>query len=395
MQPLRRRSRLVPVLLTILSGCTSLPDAEDAGWFAPPVGAGAGDAGSHLDPIAVATFDPRADASSKLDASPGVDASVHPSADAAAQLEASTTAAAHPEAGSDASSASNPGPTACSGKPGVKRGKSNQMLTAGGAQRSFIYYAPKGLDPNVPVPLVILPHGTNMSGQGMYDITQYAALADREKFVAIFPDGIDGPGSFAPWNVGSGVCGLGAVVAASGNDQAFVDEMIKFAEQDQCIDARHIFMTGFSMGGYFSHETACVSSKIAAIGPHSAGTHDLSKCPGKPKPAILFHFTSDSLIDYECGTAARDQWVKRNGCSATSPDVTQVKGGKCSYYKGCSAGAQVAFCSFDPPSWDDDGLPSGHGWSGGSKAGAESFGAISNTESASELGWAFFKKYAW
>jgi polyhydroxybutyrate depolymerase len=245
------------------------------------------------------------------------------------------------------------------------------------------------------VPLVIIPHGTNMSGQGMFDITQYAQIAEREKFVAIFPDGIDGPGSLVPWNVGSGVCGLGSLVAGSGNDQAFVDELIKFAEQDQCIDARHIFMTGFSMGGYFSHETACVSAKVAAIAPHSGGTHDLSRCPGKPRPAIMFHFTSDSLIDYACGTGARDQWVKRNGCSKASPDVVPVKGGKCEYYKGCAAGAQVALCSFDPPSSGDDGLPSGHGWSGGSKAGAESFAAITNSENASELGWAFFKKYAW
>jgi len=74
--------------------------------------------------------------------------------------------------------------------------------------------------------------------------------------------------------------------------------------------------------------------------------------------------------------------------------VVAVKGGKCEYYKGCTAG-QLAFCAFDPPSVFDDGLPSGHGWSGGSKDGAESFGAITNSESATELGWAFFKKYAW
>jgi polyhydroxybutyrate depolymerase len=373
--------------LTVLFACAELSEEDDAGELFPQLEAGAGDTGASIDPLAVPDAMPSADAAVQPDASTSSDAASNgdatPGSDAA--LDDAT-------AGSDAGDGSA---AACSGKPGAKRGKSNQTLTAGGARRSFIYYAPKNLDPNLPVPLVIVPHGTNMSGQGMFDITQYAALADREKFVVIFPDGIDGPGSLAPWNVGSGVCGLGAFVVGAGNDQAFVDAMIEFAEQDQCIDARHVFMTGFSMGGYFANETACVSSKIAAIGPHSAGTHDLSRCSAKLKPAILFHFTSDSLIDYECGTGARDQWVKRNGCSAASPDVVPVKGGKCEYYKGCSAGAQVAFCAFDPPAWLDDGIPSGHGWSGGAKLGAESFGAISNTESASELGWAFFKKYAW
>jgi polyhydroxybutyrate depolymerase len=384
-------SRLVSACLLVCTACASLPeDDDDAGSLLPP--RGSSDSGQSHQPVTIPEAGAGFDAATLGDG--GSVFPVSPRADASADAFSPgnpADATAPDAAPSDAAIA---GPSACSGKPGAKRGRSNQMLTAAGARRSFIYYAPQNLDPNQPVPLVIVPHGTNMSGQGMYDITGYSAIADREQFVAIFPDGIDGPGSLFPWNVGSGVCGLGAVVGTSGDDQAFLDELIEFAEQDQCIDARHIFMTGFSMGGYFSHETSCVSSKVAAIGPHSGGTHDLSRCPGKPKPTIIFHFTSDSLIDYACGVDARDQLIKRNGCSAAGPDVTPVKGGKCEYYKGCSAG-QLAFCSFDPPSFLDDGLPSGHGWSGGSKDGAESFGAISNSESASELGWAFFKKYAW
>jgi polyhydroxybutyrate depolymerase len=286
----------------------------------------------------------------------------------------------------------------CTGKPGAKRGKSSQTMMAGGLQRSFIYYAPMGLDPNKPVPLVIIPHGTNMSGEGMFDNTQYAVVADREKFVAIFPDGEDGPGSLTPWNVGDPVCGLGAVVEAQGNDQAFMDELIKFANADQCIDNDHIFMTGFSMGGYFSNENGCVNSKIRAVAPHSGGTHDLSSCPNKHKPVMVFHFKTDQLIDYSCGTDARDRWIQRNGCQATNPDVVPVKGGTCEYFKGCPADGQVAMCSFDDPNPDNsEAFPAGHAWSGGMKGGMsmQDFAVITGTESATELGWAFFKKYAW
>jgi polyhydroxybutyrate depolymerase len=280
----------------------------------------------------------------------------------------------------------------CTGKPGMRKGRSEQMLMAGGASRSFIYYAPQGLDPNAPVPLVIAPHGTNMSGAGMFDLTNYKAIADREKFIVIFPDGEDGPGSLVPWNVGQGVCGLGAVVAADGNDLAFMDELIKFAQADQCIDEQHIFMSGFSMGGYFSNENGCMNPKIRAVGPHSGGTHDFSKCVNKRKPVIVFHYKGDSLIDYSCGVGAKDNWVKLNGCMPANPDIVKVKNGQCEYYKGCPADGQVALCSFDG---GDSALPPGHCWSGGKDQGDNAFAACPDGEDAAELGWAFFKKYAW
>jgi polyhydroxybutyrate depolymerase len=285
-----------------------------------------------------------------------------------------------------------PSAAACTGKPGMRRGKSNQKMMAGGASRSFIYYAPEGLDANKPAPLVIVPHGTNMSGAGMYDLTEYAKLADREKFVVIFPDGIDGPGSLTPWNVGEGVCGLGAVVGTSNNDLAFVDELIKFAQADQCIDEQHIFMTGFSMGGYFSNENGCMNPKIRAVAPHSGGSHDLAKCANKHKPVLIMHYPGDILIDYACGVEAKDRWIKQNGCSPTNPEVVTVKNGKCEYYKDCPPDGQVGLCSFEG---GDLALPPGHCWSGGKEAGENSFAACPDGENAAELGWAFFKKYAW
>jgi polyhydroxybutyrate depolymerase len=271
----------------------------------------------------------------------------------------------------------------------MKRGKSSQMVMAGGAMRTFVYYAPQNLDPNKPAPVVIIPHGFTMSGEAMFTITGYDKIADREGFVAIYPDGE--PGSLGPWNVGSGICGAGAFVGGTGDDQAFVDAMLTFTEADQCVDHDHVFMTGFSMGGYFSNETGCLRKEVRAIGPHSGGTHPLMSCPVGHKPVILFHFTTDALISYSCGTGARDEWTKHNGCTTDSPMTTMVKGGTCEYYK-CPADGQVALCSFVTPSNHSSDLFPGHAWSGG--AAGQSF-SISETENAAELGWAFFKKYAW
>ena len=288
----------------------------------------------------------------------------------------------------DAGTSGDGGRKVCSGKPGLKKGKSSQTVTAR-TPRTFVYYAPPSLEPNVAVPLVIVPHGYTETGQDMYDITRYKDIADREGFVVAFPDGA--PGSIGPWDVGTGVCGLGASVPGSGDDQGFVDAMIAFADADRCIDHDHIFMTGWSMGGYLSNHTGCLRKDIRAIGPHSAGSHDLGSCPVAHKPVILFHFNPDGLIDYKCGVEARDRWVKRNGCSSDAPDVKMVKGGRCEYYRGCAEDGQVAFCTFDVPANHAADFLSGHAWSGGT---VHAY-SIAETESAAELGWAFFKKYAW
>jgi polyhydroxybutyrate depolymerase len=269
---------------------------------------------------------------------------------------------------------------ACTGKAGALRGKSNQTLTAGGLTRTFVHYAPSSLSANEPAPVVIAAHGWLQSGQAMYDLSQYQKVADREGFVLMYPDGE--PGSVGPWNVGEGACPSSLLVlpTATGDDQAFIDAMVDFADADQCVDRRHVFVTGFSMGGYFTNETGCLRSSIAAIGPHSGGSHELAACPVVHKPVILFHGTSDGLIPVACGTEARDRWVAHNGCSAAIESVA-VTGGHCEYSQGCPADGQVALCLFD-------GMD--HGWAGGQG----SYG-FPNYESASELGWAFFKKYAW
>lgn len=285
-------------------------------------------------------------------------------------------------------------PTApvCSGKSGRLRGKSRQTLRAGGLSRSFVYYAPENLDPNQPAPLLIVPHGYTMSGQQMYDITRYAELADREGFVAVFPDGAAGAG---PWNVGSNICGNGAFVRGNNNDQAFVDAMIEFAAQDRCIDREHVFMAGFSMGGYFSHESACRNPKVKGVADHSGGTHNLSSCLKRPVPVLIMHYQPDNLIAYRCGVDARDKWVQRNGCSPTNPRVETEVNGRCEYYEGCVEGGQVAFCTFTEPSGGMGELLLGHGWAGGyNKATGGNF-AIPGPTSATEISWDFFKRYAW
>jgi polyhydroxybutyrate depolymerase len=152
-----------------------------------------------------------------------------------------------------------------------------------------------------------------------------------------------------------------------------------------------VFVTGFSMGGYFSHHAGCMRPDIRAVAPHSGGTHALDDCTSGHKPIIMFHGTSDPVVPDGCDdpdgspvdgvTPAATAWAAKNGCGTTRTTVA-VKNGSCAYYDGCPADGQVAICTFNNM---------GHCWAGGSL----SFYACPDYESATNLEWDFFKKHAW
>lgn len=266
----------------------------------------------------------------------------------------------------------------CSGKPGAP-GTNMRSVMNGTLNRTFLVHVPPTVDPNAPVPILFAHHGFTMTGQTMHDLTGFEAVADREGFVAVFPDG----GGAAPWNVGTGICGVGAFVGGTEDDLGFVEKMLDDIAEDQCIDRTHVFLTGFSMGGYFANHVGCQKSDLVrAVAPHSGGTY-AADCPGGPIPVLLLHGTGDALISPMCGTQARDLWVQRNGCS-TDFDMVPVMGGHCERHKGCPEHGQVTLCLFD-------GMA--HGWAGASQQGATGFyGGGQQFENATELVWKFFSE---
>lgn len=276
-----------------------------------------------------------------------------------------------------------------------QRGKTNRTVTAGGLDRTYIVYLPPGADPATPLPLVFVHHGYTMSAEAMFDITGYPELADSEGIALAFPDGQGGPNSFgAPWNVGTDVCpaGGGNPPSANGDDFAMLDAIEADIALDQCIDTEHIYVTGFSMGGYFSHHAGCMRDDVRAVAPHSGGTHAFDSCTTGNKPVIIFHGKSDGIVPNGCDdptvpqppgvTASATAWAAKNGCGTTRTNV-DVDGGTCAYYDGCPADGQVAICTFP-------GM--GHCWAGGASG---SIYACPSYASATALEWAFFEQHAW
>jgi poly(3-hydroxybutyrate) depolymerase len=241
-------------------------------------------------------------------------------------------------------------------------------------------------------------------------VTGYEGLADTEGIAVAFLDGqntnsMTGANTLDPWNVsdnGEGVCGAGGFAnnPTATVDFAFLDAVKADVAQDQCIDTAHVFATGFSMGGYFSHHIGCDRTDVRAVAPHSGGTiASLGSCKTGHVPTIILHGTADGLIASGCddpngGAQAgfppsATLWAQKNGCQTTYQTLTVTgtggNNGQCYLYDGCPSDGQVELCTFT-------GL--GHAWSGSTNC-PGCIGTGAGYPSATQLEWAFFKKYAW
>jgi polyhydroxybutyrate depolymerase len=215
---------------------------------------------------------------------------------------------------------------------------------------------------------VLVAHGYAMSAEGMVQITGYPALADQEGFAVAFLEGqtnrppyhptFAGPG---PWNVGKNVRGPGHDVEGIADDLAYVKALTQDVATLQAIDERHVFLTGFSMGAYFTHHAGCALGApwVRGLAPSGGSTYAFQdQCKQGPMPVILFHGTSDTVIGPSWGRQSRDEWTAKNGCSQ-EVDVVPILGGHCERHRGCPADGQVEMCFFDKMT---------HAWAGGTPA---------------------------
>lgn len=350
--------RAITVLALALSGCSS---SSEVG----------GTDGGHASDAEV-----RADADTAHDASPSSDSGVASDSGTAADAGGASD-------GGSGGDANVPRPR-CRGMRGAPGTNVRTYSTPDDlSPREVVVHIPATVDPNAAVPIVFAMHGATMNGEKMHTLTGFDAIADREGFVVVYPSGTPG---LAPWGVGTtgGICGAGALANGSGDDIVFVERMLADIENDQCIDRDAVFVTGFSMGGYFSNHIGCQAGDylVRGIAPHSGGTYSGGTCPGAPVPALIMHGDADPLIAARCGERAADAWVARNGCASTF-EVVPILGGECHRYEGCPSEAPVMHCIFD-------GMA--HGWAGAPTSSDVGFYAGgSEFENASELVWSFFE----
>ncbi|MGZ4515911.1 MAG: alpha/beta hydrolase family esterase [Mycobacterium sp.] len=182
----------------------------------------------------------------------------------------------------------------CSPPPpsGFVNGTSLHHIKVGGHDRSYRLYEPAGIPASAA--LVVVLHGYSGSARQVERDYQWDGLADSDKFVVAYPDGLG-----RAWNVDGETC-CGRPGREGVDDVAFIGAAVADIAKNVGTNPAKVYVTGMSNGGIMSYTLACTTDIFAAIGP-VAGTQLNSCRTPHPTSVIHIHGTADRLVPYGGG----------------------------------------------------------------------------------------------
>jgi polyhydroxybutyrate depolymerase len=290
--------------------------------------------------------------------------------------------------------------TGC-GRTTAPTGERRITTTSRGTARAYFRHVPPGYDGRTPLPLVLDLHGTTEPAAVHKSNSMLGPFGDKHHFVTITPEGSGPP---AQWDT-----------RFDSADMQFLGDLLDEAERTLCIDARRVFVAGYSNGAFMASAIACVyANRIAAVAP-VAGIRDVPGCtPERRVPVVAFHGTADEFVSFGGGlgtgvsslppadaqelvaiAAPSDSgksipevaaaWAARNGCAPKpkqSPVAHDVKVVRYS----CPARADVELYEING---------GGHTWPGSkfSKAIEQFVGPTTLSIDADAVMWKFFQQH--
>ena len=174
-----------------------------------------------------------------------------------------------------------------------------------GVEREYLVHVPENLNNDSPIVFVI--HGYTGSAEGIAAYSGMNSIAEREGFIAVYPQGtIDSYGN-AFFNVGYEFNDDSPI-----NDVSFIRELVKSISQEFNLKRKRAFATGMSNGGDMSYLLACTSSDLfKAVAPVAGvlmkGLKDSCKF-NSPVPIFEIHGTADKISLFEGDLNNEEGW---------------------------------------------------------------------------------------
>ncbi len=211
-------------------------------------------------------------------------------------------------------------------------GNHTVTLTHGTRERSAIVHVPLRAIDAREIPVIVNFHGGGGHGANEQEYSLMDRLADRETFVAVYPNGSGRFGNrLLTWNAGT-CCAYAALNGV--DDVGFVRALVGRLAESIPIDRRRIYATGLSNGAMMSHRLAAEAADlIAAIAPMAGGMVVSGIKSTRAVPVMHIHSVDDPRALYNGGLGlpfplTKSQvfhpnidhmiarWAKHNGCAA-------------------------------------------------------------------------------
>jgi polyhydroxybutyrate depolymerase len=170
-------------------------------------------------------------------------------------------------------------------------------ITVGGVTRTFTAQLPdtKG------APLVIVLHGNTQTGEDMITRTAWPAVAKRERFGVVFPDGVNRAWADSRPNDKRAL----RTPPEGTDDVAFIAKLVEKYVGGGSADPKRIYVTGVSNGGAMTMTMACKRAELfaAAASVLMNFTDDSAAAchPSRAVPMLMMNGTADPLVPYQGG----------------------------------------------------------------------------------------------
>ncbi len=284
-------------------------------------------------------------------------------------------------------------------------------LQVGAWTRHYSVHVPPGYDGKKPLPVVVMLHGGGGTGRGAAEETGWDAKADRENFLAVFPDALARdpakPGSFSRnpqlWNDGSDRFYPGQQTP---DDVTFLNAVLEELLAKFSVDRQRIFVAGFSNGASMAFRFgAAAARRLAAIAPVAGACWLEPLTVERPLPLCYLTGTADPLNLLEGGVPklafgasdkvrakpkppVRDsllKWAKAIGCPVTPAKTNETNGVRTETFGSGRERAEIIFVTV---------ADQGHTWAGGKSLLPERWvGKTSSKLNATDFIWNFFKQH--
>jgi polyhydroxybutyrate depolymerase len=269
-----------------------------------------------------------------------------------------------------------------------------------GQERHYLLRLPEGAraETGVPQPLVLVLHGGGGNAENAEAMTGFTALARREGFVVVYPEGTGArAGRLLTWNARH--C-CGPAMQRGVDDVGFIRALIDQLVAERVVDPRRVYVTGLSNGGMMAHRLGIeLADRLAAVAPVIATLFGDEPAPAQPLPALMINGRLDTQVPPAGGPpsgrfasawdgmptrpalAQADFWARANGCGPQPQPLLQGQVSRWRY--ACPVGQEVELLMV---------ADNGHAWPGG-QPGSRRGDTPSRAIEASAVIWDFFKTH--